>query len=398
MTSLLPPSATAAERAIEASAGPADPGVAVLRALMAPESIPAGVLAWLAWGEDVPAWPDADGARRDVTARSHRLHGRIGTKAGLASGARIAGGELTALVGPPAKTYLGWWDESSRRGWLSSMPQLRVYPRRTRSFGAGLCLADGCPGEFPAKIDTVTRATSRATVWQDGQEAELTVIEWRAGAGNATIDLGRKATGPGLHCGEPLDGQVAVYTAADRVWRLSQYDYRYNAPTMLVRTLAPGFSALSADVEVVAERAPRLGMCCLDGAAFADDCHPCRGDAETRLYRRSYLHDTAVAAEAKKGPSYLGTARLGMEPFRIEARIRAPKSTSTSAHARDAAASIFPCARRPGDRIRPCLDAMAWFRAAADKVTVDIRNRETARASQTYAAGSIVAGQINERL
>lgn len=85
MSSLLPPNATATERAVdEATARLADIPVP-LRDLWNPATIPAPLLPWLAWGLSVDVWDPAwtESRRRAVVASSIEVHRRKGTAAAL---------------------------------------------------------------------------------------------------------------------------------------------------------------------------------------------------------------------------------------------------------------------------------------------------------------------------
>src|SRR5690606_10031106 len=153
-------------------------------------------------GENVPVWPEGEQQQRDIVRRSHRLHGLIGTAAGLRAAARLTGAEVTRIISPPAKTFLGGWSEEARREWLAANPQLRLYPYRQRAAAAGLLLALGFLREFPTRPAAVFAAAPRATLWHPGgEEIELSTREWSVGTaeGNATLEPARHDRAPGLH-------------------------------------------------------------------------------------------------------------------------------------------------------------------------------------------------------
>lgn len=80
--SLLPPNATALERALEAPVGAAIGALPVpLRYLWKPEAIPSAVLPWLAWALSVDEWNDAwpETIKRAIIAKSIELHRIKGT-------------------------------------------------------------------------------------------------------------------------------------------------------------------------------------------------------------------------------------------------------------------------------------------------------------------------------
>lgn len=100
---LLPPSASAQERALELStARLADPAVP-LRTLWDPDTCPAALLPWLAWALAVDAWDPAasESAKRQAIRDSVSVHRRKGT----------AGALLTALA-PYSVTVEEWQDQT----------------------------------------------------------------------------------------------------------------------------------------------------------------------------------------------------------------------------------------------------------------------------------------------
>lgn len=400
LPSILAPNATPLARAVEQASAPR-PSPAVLRTLYDPARIPAALLPWLAWGENVPVWPQGEAQRRDIIRRSHRLHGLIGTADGLRAAARLTGAEITRLITPPAKTFLGYWDDAARRDWLDAMPQLRLYPRRARATAQAPMLGStwaGANGEPPLVSEAVFRATARTTLWRPGgEETELTTREWQHGTaeGNATLELARHDQAPGLHCGQPLAGHTARYTAAHRLWRIDQRAYHYGTATLSIRTLSPSLTPLSTDVEVVSERAPRPGAM-LAGLPLGDT-HTARLDGELRYYRRTYLHDPDVSGRTTASPAHLGATRLGMPPFHAEARVRMPARRSRTLHLNGYLGATPPARRQAGAGMEPSLDAMEWMRAEADKILVDTRHTSPLIARQTLTAGAFTAGQIIER-
>jgi phage tail P2-like protein len=91
--SLLPSNATDQERAIDlTTARVGDPPVP-LRSLWDPETCPADLLPWLAWGLSVdewqPSWPE--GRKRAVIAASIEVHRRKGTRAAVVQAVAAAG-------------------------------------------------------------------------------------------------------------------------------------------------------------------------------------------------------------------------------------------------------------------------------------------------------------------
>ncbi len=86
MSSLLPPNATALERALEGtSARVGEIPVGVVRTLWDPWSCPVELLPWLAWSVSVDDWDDAwpEATKRAVIAASYDVHSIKGTPAAI---------------------------------------------------------------------------------------------------------------------------------------------------------------------------------------------------------------------------------------------------------------------------------------------------------------------------
>lgn len=81
MTSILPPNATKAERALEGAAARIADVPMPARDYWNPATCPVGFLPWLAWAVSVDVWDDSwpEAAKRAAIAKSIPLHRRKGT-------------------------------------------------------------------------------------------------------------------------------------------------------------------------------------------------------------------------------------------------------------------------------------------------------------------------------
>lgn len=107
MSSLLPPNATGGERALE-TALRADIGLAAVGTLWNPQTCPADVLPFLAWGLAISHW-DADwteGEKRSAIAAAIPFHQIKGTRAAVE--------EILARF-HPLLTIVEWWQANPRR-------------------------------------------------------------------------------------------------------------------------------------------------------------------------------------------------------------------------------------------------------------------------------------------
>lgn len=135
---LLPPNATALERAAADAIGArADMGVPV-RDLWSPERCPAPLLPWLAWALSVDVWDDAwpEATRRRVIAESLSIHRIKGSRASVERAIAAMGlGEVTIVEGVDAIFYDGGslHDGQQDYGLPHFWWEYRVYVRRLLS-------------------------------------------------------------------------------------------------------------------------------------------------------------------------------------------------------------------------------------------------------------------------
>lgn len=394
MTDLLPPNATATERAISKAIGPHVPGVDLLRGVTSPKETPSWLLPYLGWGEDLPAWPADEQGRRHAIQSSPKWHALIGTASGLRTGARLTGADAVRIEEPPAKTFLGFWDSASRQRWLDAMPQLRIFQQRRRASVEGLCVNDGYLGEYPAVTSAMARSmTQGEIVYPDGHAVPLVSQTWGTveTESAATVDLALRAVAVGIHLGDGLAGNIARADASARIWRVNRVQYLTRDYRLTIRRLLPGLKPVNPDAELVAERGLRDGLMCLGLPVHGPVV---QGDAVDRIYRRVYLHDPDVAAQPKYGPAYIGFTRLSSPPFVAMARVRMPEQQMAGAGVGSAVGlSTADC--NTAQRMAPTLDAMNWFRATHDKILIATRLHGYPRASRVYRAGSVMAGQIS---
>lgn len=398
---LLPANATEAERAISRAIGPWTPGAETIATLQDPQRIPAALLPHLGAGEDLPpVWPADEAQRRALIAASPRLHALIGTPAGLRALARLAGARIAQLEMPPAKTFLGFWDEASRQQWLAAHPEMRIRTQRQRSQSEGLMLGRAFiahRGEPPCRTAAMARSAIRAEiVWPDGRVEPLTSHGWTTldTESSGTVDLAGRAQAVGIVCGMPLAGHISRADASARYWRIARVQYRDRLNILTLRQTSPSLTPLTPDVQTVAERARRPGV--LAFGATLGGAHTARSDTDARLYARVRLHDPAVAARPKYGQTYLGFTRLTSPPFVALAHVRMPARRAPFAMASTAMRAALSTGDAR-DRIAPVLDAMGWARAEHDKVLVRTRLHARARASRIHKAGSVLAGQTIPR-
>lgn len=131
MSSILPPSATALERQIEAVSSRLDYLPVIVRDLWDVETCPAAYLPWLAWAFSVDIWEAGwpDRTKRDVIAASVEVHRKKGT-AGAVRRALAATGVPSEIV--------EWWEEGGAPHTFRILVDVAALVARGRAFNAAL--------------------------------------------------------------------------------------------------------------------------------------------------------------------------------------------------------------------------------------------------------------------
>lgn len=393
---LLPANASPLEVAIEQVIGPRDPGADVLSEIDDARRARSSMLPMLAALEDIPpVWPSSDDERRSLVWQAPRWHALIGTAAGITACARLAGAQVIQIERPPAKTFLSGWSAQDRAAWLAQQPQLLLKDGRIRTSAqaaqAGRDFAGAC---YPARSDALARSHTRATIrWADGREEPLVTYGWRTASTDrqSTIDLARRAVSVGIVLGQPLSGHIARADASPRLYRIARETYRDTSSSLWLSAVSPSLAPLSPVVDVVAERATRPAVAC--AGIPLGGVHTAYSDARERIYRRIYLHDPQAVSGPKHAPAMLGFTRLSSPPFVSLVRVRMPMRALRGAVS-GSAMRLSASNGDARDRIAPVLDAMAYARAAHDKILIDTRTRRGVRASRVWRAGSVIAGDI----
>jgi phage tail P2-like protein len=147
---LLPPNATPLERALEAATLRIDAIPVPLRTLWNPDTIPAPLLPWLAWGLSVDDWDTAwtEPQKRAVVAASIRVHQHKGT----------VGAMLTALAALDYSAQLIEWHQSA--------PQQPPYTFKIRVTLDARGIIDGIWGEVERTALAAKNARSHLTAVQ----------------------------------------------------------------------------------------------------------------------------------------------------------------------------------------------------------------------------------------
>lgn len=171
---LLPPNATAFERAAADVIGARFDGAVPVRDLWSPERCPAPLLPWLAWALSVDvwdaAWPEA--TRRRVIAESLSVHRIKGSRAAIDRAIAAMGlGEVTVIEGAGAVLHDGsrLHDGAETHGVPAHWAEYRVYVRRLISIAQAARIRAQLAAVQPARCQLSEIVFVEAAALHDGR-------------------------------------------------------------------------------------------------------------------------------------------------------------------------------------------------------------------------------------
>lgn len=396
---LLPPNATAAERAIEGAAARVGDVPVPIADLYTPSTCPSAALTWLAWAEDAPVWRRTwdERLRRGIVAASWRLHRLQGTLAGLKDLAVWADAEVRRAVVPPGTRVAGAsLTQGERNAFVAVFPQLRIYRHRNRGLRApraAMGHADYLGHTWPVLSEAPLRIAPRAYLWQAGTETPLVVMErteqlTTSTAVTTTHVAKRSTAGFGAFLGR-IPRWLMASTAAARLYVMTISTPYVDSATVLRRKeVSPGGTPVTVHPDHVAE------------AGMADGIFTrgfVRGfwretSARARLYDRLYLFDPAMAPGLRHAVSFM-SGYLGMPPHRAIIQVAIRGRRSARAAGRFVAGCLVPSDSTILDTVRK---ALAWGQRVSDHVLMDTTTRRPLLAGAGTLAGRVMAGaQVN---
>ncbi len=110
VASLLPPNASATERAVEQATARLGAVPVPLRDVVDPDTCPSALLPWLAWAWGIDEWDDkwSDGAKRESIRRAYAVHAHKGSVHSIREVLASAGyGDAVIIEGLDAEQYNG---------------------------------------------------------------------------------------------------------------------------------------------------------------------------------------------------------------------------------------------------------------------------------------------------
>lgn len=341
------------------------------------------------------AWRRAelDSVRRGLIKDAVRRHRIKGTLAGFDQAALDADCAVVGAITPPAKAFASpSLTVAERNAFVARYPQLRIYRHRTAGQRVGLHAGD-CLGRRPAvQSDALLRIQPRATLWRDGVEAELTVIE-RTIAGTVRTAEASTVTEvaiPGAAGRLAFAGghprYLTVTEAARRFYRVTlQQTYQDSAETLRRVAAEPGLTPIDVRPDAIAQTGTAQGVHA--GQFMARHLHP--STARDRLFQRLYLFDPAIDVHRRTATLHLNAGRLGMPAHHAELSVRIPGMVTRQAVSRYLRGYLVAT---PKTTLTDCLEAMRDMARASDRIAINTTIKRPASAGESVLAGSLIAG------
>jgi phage tail P2-like protein len=396
---LLPPNRSPLETALVQTLHTLEHPERTVAALYRPSAaggIAAALLPWLAWGNDVLAWPRTadETQRRALTANSWHLHRQMGTLAGLRSMAGVFGATITAAVVPPAKTYAGAsLTTAERNAFVARYPQLRIYPQRLSGQRIGAMLLGCFPGgaAYPVQTDAALRLAPQAFLYRDGAETPLQAIERETTSSERTAEVHTEVRRPGEagmlgFCSRPVRW-LARSDAHARIYRLAlETPYQDGVETLRRVAVLPGLSPLTVRYDWIAGRGQASGIF----AGQHVNGHLRRSTARERIYKRMWLFDPALDVGRRAAMSFCDASRLTMPAHHAQLSVAMPGRANPQA-ARQFVRGFLLTSDR--SNYHATLSALRDVARASDRIAIDTAVTQPLAASETLRAGGATAGE-----
>ena len=398
LPSVLPPNATLFERNME-SAGwrLRNKGPAGIRALWNPQTIPAALLPWLAWGLGVDAWDTTwdDGKKRAVVASALADHRVDGTLAGVRRVTEFYGGTVTDVIRPPCQLYYGAAQTQAQKD-----AALAVYPQL-------ILRTDGDPFAVPAgatfprmsymgncygvDLGSAERALPQAFIQDQGSTIQCGVSLWTAdGTGYLQIKV-------------PISNPHGTYAGG-----FPKFGIAVDAPVYLLQLLqsyaGPGlgvnYKLVNAGIEPTQVFPDWISEtysppCIFAGRHFgAAGLYWQASDASAHVYARLYLFNSSRTLEASGKSFFIDAVHTGVQSQTAQIRVWFPLQRSPWAPS--FYGQGFSVAEDYGWLTRYC-DSLARCTSLRDTILVDTANYAVVSCGQTQCDPATMCGAMLPR-
>jgi phage tail P2-like protein len=392
---ILPRNRTAWETAVEGASAARFPlPTELITSVWNPETCPADLLPYLAWGLSVDLWSDEwpETKKREACRKALRLHRLKTTPAGIKAHVEMAGAEVLRVIRPPARESLrGAMTQTDRLAWLDGLPQVRIYPffhraiAKSRHFYTGPGVRHQWHGQgFNRSTRGFAIYGRRATFYDRGTEVEITV----GGTDLGDVDRVylRRVAPRRLFYGHGFRVGFLRTTAAETnvlTVRMSDANQHF--------AIQPSIEPVDVRPVRVAQRrvAPaKRAFFGRHGGFLKESFGP------LLIYDRLALNDPSRLGARRKVRSYHGHGRFGIDPFTAELRIRVPMVRGRRRSGRwhgagySKAADMTPLAK--------AIEAVRVSKAFRDTVLIDTQTQGRVKFGGGLRFGEFVFGQIKE--
>lgn len=393
---LLPPNRTALESAVAQTLFAREHPVRDIATLYRADTLATPLLPWLAWSQDVLAWPaDADETlRRNLTAGAWAMHRRMGTLAGLREMAGYQGATIRRAIVPPAKTYAGVsLTADERNAFVQRYPQLRIYPQRAtgQRVGAMLARCFAGVGVHPVQTDAAMRLAPQSYLYRDGVETPLQSTERTTTSTGQTARTFLEVRQPGAAPRASFAGRAGRWLlpsqAGQRMYRLSVDTPYIDSREQLRRVaVSPGLQLLDVRYDWTTGTGRATGVHA--GAHVAGHLRP--STARERIYKRLWLFDQGIEVLRRGALSFAGATRLSMPAHHAELAIAIPGRKHPRAAGRFLSGYVIASDHK---RYHDTLAGLRRVARASDRIGIDTATTRPLLARGAVLAGAAVAGE-----
>ena len=408
------PNSTALERSLVAAFNDGGDLSLVAASAVRPETIPAALVPWAAWGQSVDAWSDdwPTELKRSSVRNSFKFHRLKGTMAGLRMAAAMGDCSIVRAVNPPSKTFAApAMTEAERLSFLKRYPELRILPYRGRGARPKL------PGDrrwfglfgnrdFVGSAQVIAssaaaRLSPRAMIVDRGAVQSATTFvrqwDWRIKSYSQDVEVRRPST---RRNGTFFGGFVRFIAnsgARERIFsvKTSQFVLTPDNEVVALRAVVPSLEPISVYAEDAVERGIRRG-------AFLGSAYTSGGKtysffpdttAGDRIFKRTYLFDKNRTLESRGRSVHIGATRLSMPAFMSELLTECKSVRHRWVTGKFLTGHVVGSDKA---KLQNVLRLMRISRRASVKVLVNTKTIDVAKAGAVYKAGAIVAGQLTK--
>ena len=339
---LLPPNATALERALSGPTGRITNVPVEISKVFRWDTCPFELLPWLAWETSVDLWDDAwsEERKREIIRDTYLLHQLKGTLGGIKRYVGYTDASVERAIVPPQSPYWAPLDQASIANWEATLPQIRIYPRREPGIADGFYYDadylddDGVVhGAYYEKNRAPEDGGERKVLYDPETQTE-TEINW-IGAVHPTYgthtELGLPGTAANdhLYCDEDF---------IDNGYYPSERDTHANVvalPPLPPEEIRNGWYRVTRDTPDFIDTEGSAG----NGHLYYRDGHYDDGpdnaldgdyyagnEAPWQVYRRWFIYSPDASPGDPDGWSYYDNFRYGMPPHTAEIWIDIPET------------------------------------------------------------------------